>query len=181
MLTMIEAKVSGLFIGNNSREQIEVDLEGIIGDKHRGFVKDSDVRDESLPKKIPVQNWRQWSGVAKEELAVIAQRLALPSLEACLFDANIEFTGVDKFTQLPPGTKLWFPQDTILKVEEDNEPCTQPGRKIAEVYPSVNPSDFVKAAWGLRGLVGTTFRAGVISVGDIVRVERYKPRTYSLP
>jgi len=177
---MIEALVSGLFIGKQFYPQLEFDLEGIMGDKHRGFTKDSDVRDKPLPKKVLVQNWRQWSGVSQEELAVVAKRLEAPTLEAYLLDANIEFQGIENFTKLPPGTKLWFPQETILKVEEDNEPCIYPGRKIAEVYPTVNPSHFVKAAWGLRGLVGTTFRAGLINVGDVVKVEPYKPRTYSL-
>ncbi len=178
---MIEARVSGLFIGNQSYRQIEVDFKGIVGDKHRGFVKNSDVRDKPLPKIIPVQNWRQWSGVSREELDQVAQSLGLESLAAYFLDANLEFANIPNFTQLAPGTKLWFPKDAILKVEEDNVPCIYPGRKIAEAHPGVNPSDFVKAAWGLRGLVGIVFRAGVINMGDTVRVEPYMPRTYSLP
>ena len=75
MHLMIEALVSGLFIGKQFYPQLEFDLEGIMGDKHRGFTKDSDVRDKPLPKKVLVQNWRQWSGVSQEELAVVAKRL----------------------------------------------------------------------------------------------------------
>ncbi len=167
---------------------MDFDLGGIVGsEKYYGAGKLSDVRDrnfledKTFPKKIEVRNWRQWSAVSVEELAQIAQKLDTGEIDPSLLGANISFSGVENFTQLTRGTVIRFPEDTILLVEEENTPCVNPGQEIAKVYNHVNPSHFVKAAMGMRGLVGVVYRSGIVRINDVVDIKVYRPKAYSLP
>ncbi len=162
-------------------------MSGIVGNKYSGQGKLSDVRDrewlndKEFPKKIEVRNWRQWTAVSQEELDKIAVNLETGSITADLLGANINFEGISNFTSLPRGTILRFPDDAILLVEEENKPCSGPGKEIQKVYEHVRPGDFYKHAMGLRGLVGVVYRSGIIRVNDVAEVKVYTPRFYSLP
>lgn len=157
---------------------IEVSLEGIVGDVHSGFIRGADARDTGIKRGTPVRNWRQWSAVSAEELAIVAERMSLAEIDPKFLSANLTLSGVPNFTSLPRGTELRFPDQTILVVEEENDPCLGPGKEIASVHPDKKPQEFVKAALHLRGLVGVVYRAGYIRVGDAVEIRVYEPRSY---
>lgn len=153
---------------------MQAELEGLVGDRHFGFVKKADGRDSGVTRGTPVRNWRQWTAVSKEELAIIASRLSLSDVAPELLGANITFSGVEDLTAVPRGSSIWFPGGAILSVEDENAPCIGPGKEIAK-RSSINPQEFVKAALGMRGLVGVVFRAGQIRVGDIAEVNVHRP------
>lgn len=153
---IFEARVAKVLVGVNPnslvtsrREIIEVVPGGIIGDKHFGLTRGLDVRDRQNLKEfgikpdkgIEVYNWRKWSAVSMEELAVIAAKLGIPSLSPALLGANLCFEGIPTFTQLPKGTMMYFPDgEVVLTVEDVNQPCVNPGQAIAHEYSEVNPA-----------------------------------------
>jgi len=163
--------------------EVKVGLEGFVGDRHSGLTRRADVRTPWFPKGTTVRNTRQVSIVSTEELALIAEALGLPEVMAAWLGANLELAGVARLTQLPPGTRLFFPDDATLVVDGENEPCRQAGRALEAHHPERAglSSRFVKAAHHRRGLVGWVERPGVIRAGDKVKVMLPPAVTYSLP
>ncbi|MDC0709904.1 MOSC domain-containing protein [Stigmatella sp. ncwal1] len=161
----------------------KVSLEGFVGDRHAGLTRTSDVRTPWCPKGALVRNTRQVSLVSTEELALIAAALEVPRVEAAWLGANLELAGVPRLTHLPPGTRLFFPEEVILTMEGENTPCRKAGRALQPWYPDREglASRFVKAAHQRRGLVGWVDRPGVIRPGDPVRILLPPAVTYSLP
>lgn len=183
------AQVTALYLGSGPglekvpHPSLEVSLEGIVGDKHSGFIRSADSRNPHYLRGSPMRNDRQWSAVAPEELAEIAQRWGIPRVEAGWLGANLALAGVANFSQLPKGTKLFFPHDAVLVVETINNPCVGPGEVIAAQYPDAGLKfqDFPKIAQGKRGLVGVIERAGMIRCNDRATILVYEPTTYSIP
>jgi len=163
--------------------EVGVTFEGIDGDRHAGHTRPADVRTPWYPKGTPIRNTRQLSLVSTEELELVAETLGVPKVLASWLGANLELTGVPRLTHLPPGTRLFFPEDAVLAVEGENEPCIGPGKVIEQHHPDhvKVASRFVKSAWERRGLVAWVDRPGVIRAGDEVRVMLPKPVTYVLP
>ena len=186
-------KVEAVYIGDlqdslvkTPTDQLGVDLGGIVGDKHGGFTKKADSRDRELfgnkiVKGQMVRNWRQWSGLEASEMVQVARNLGIETFDPALLGPNVLFSGIEGFTQLPKGSTIWFPEDAVFYIEGENLPCIGPGEQIAKQHPEVNPSRFVKAAMGLRGLVGTVYRPGLIRPGDLATVYLHEPRSYSIP
>jgi hypothetical protein len=163
--------------------EVKVTWEGFEGDRHAGLTRPADVRVKWFPKGTPIRNTRQVSLVSSEELALVAATLEVPRVLAAWLGANLELAGIPRLTELPPGTRLFFPEDATLVVEGENEPCTGPGKVIEAHHPdrAKLASRFVKAAWKKRGLVGWVERPGLIRPGDAVKVMLPPPVTYSLP
>lgn len=179
--------VVSVHTGNNedlskeARASVQVDLDGFVGDKHRGFTRLAYPGDTE-PAGTVRRNERQWSGLSVEQLAIIQQRMDLKEpLTATTLGANICLEGVPDFSQLPKGTKLIFPSGAVLLVEESNPPCVDMGAQIAAKHTTnsgepVAGNMFPKHSVGLRGVVGVIDVPGLISAGDRVTV-----RVYELP
>ncbi|RKH63820.1 MOSC domain-containing protein [Corallococcus aberystwythensis] len=163
--------------------EVKVDFAGIEGDRHAGLTRKADVRVPWFPKGTVIRNTRQLSVVSREEMIEVARTLGVPHVLASWLGANLELVGVPRLTHLPPGTRLFFPEDATLVMEGENLPCVQPGRVIEAHHPDMKglAGRFVKAAWQKRGLVGWVERPGLIRAGDEVRVMLPPPVTYSLP
>ena len=163
--------------------EVKVSFEGFVGDRHAGLTRPADVRMPWFPKGTPVRNTRQVSIVSTEELELIAEALGVPQVLAAWLGANLELAGVPRLTQLPPGTRLFFPEDATLVVDAENEPCRKAGRAVEAHHPERAglASRFVKAAHHRRGLVGWVERPGVIRPKDKVKVVLPPAVTYSLP
>lgn len=159
---------------------IHVELGGLVGDVHHGFTRPADSRDPGIVRGTPVRNWRQWSAVSAEEMAIVGSRMGIPPVDSCLLSANFTFKGIPNFTLLPRGTQILFAQGVVLTVEEENEPCTGPGKEIAQNFPDKKAHEFVKAAKNLRGIVGVVYRAGTVHAGEQATVVVYEPRTFVL-
>lgn len=177
----LEAKLVSLHSGYNedmskeSHDSLSIALEGFPGDKHAGFTRLAASWDPE-PTGSTRRNERQWSGVTREELAIIAEKMGLGEpLDPGTLGANICLQGMPDFSQLERGSKLIFPSGAVLLVEEGNPPCADMGERIAEVHTATSGEAvagkfFPKLAMGLRGVVGVVDVPGVISLGDRVIV-----------
>lgn len=185
-MKQIAARVVSVHSGSNddlSKEEqptIRVDLDGVVGDRHRSFERRAWQGDKQ-PEGTIRRNERQWSAVSVEELAEIgaAMKLSEP-LTASRLGANLCLSGVRELSRLPKGSLLKFPSGAELIVEEYNPPCHDMGKKIAAEYKTrageaLSSTAFSQAAKLLRGIVGVVEVAGTISAGDKVLVEVYEP------
>ncbi|MGI8857874.1 MAG: MOSC domain-containing protein [Thermomicrobiales bacterium] len=152
---------------------IRITMEGVAGDKHAGITRLSDSRTPWYTRGIVIRNSRQVSLVSAEDLERIAAALALPVIEPEWLGANLVLRDIPDFSHLPPGSRLFFPDDAVLVVTEQNLPCVQPGRVIQEQYPDAArlAQQFPKVALHLRGIVACVERPGAISEGDTVRID----------
>lgn len=157
-------------------DYVEVDIEGFPGDGHRGFTRVAWQGDKD-PEGTVRRNERQWSGISREELTLISERMDLARpLEASTLGANLCVVGVPNFSRLPRGTRLRFPSGAALVIEESNPPCKEMGLQISAAYETSagEPADyrlFPKHAIGLRGVVGVVDVPGLVQAGDRVVVE----------
>ncbi len=160
----------------HSIEIAQVELDGFVGDKHRGYMRGA-YEGESYPVGTIRRNDRQWSAVSIEELAQITEGMNLQdSLTAENLGANLCFEGIPNFSGLPRGTKLLFPSGAALIVEDYNPPCHHMSDEIAKTHMTLSGKspgklDFLKAAKKLRGLVGVIDVAGEINQGDEVHIK----------
>jgi len=181
----LTGKVISVHSGGNEdlskhiRESLDVEIGGIAGDKHQGFVRKA-WEGEWEPAGTRRRNERQWSGVSVEELAHIMERLDLTKpLTPETLGANLCVAGIPEFSLLPKGTKLVFPSGAVLLVEEYNPPCTDMGAQIAAKYTTTSGKPLADDAWlrpasGRRGVVGVVDVPGVIEAGDDVEVRIYE-------
>jgi hypothetical protein len=159
---------------------VQAELEGFIGDRHRGFSRVA-YEGDTEPEGTVRRNNRQWSGVSVEELAMIQGRMDLREpLSAETLGANICVKGIPDFSRLAKGDRLIFPSGATLIVENYNPPCTDMSEKIAALHTTnsgepVRRLDFCKEAKHIRGVVGSIDVPGVINTGDEVVVQIYKP------
>ncbi len=190
MTSKLEGQVSRVLAARNpdvlesmAEPTVKVSLEGFEGDNHAGFTMRSNARQPHFPRGTLLKNSRQVSLVSEEELAEIATRMGISEILPEWLGANLCLTGLPNLTQLPPGSRLFFPQQTVLVVEGENIPCSGPARVIQAKYPAIKGlrGAFVKAAWKRRGLVGWVERGGLISAGERVRVELAPPVVYPVP
>lgn len=181
----LTARLVSVHAGNNedlskeAYQSVEVEPDGFVGDKHRGFTRIATSWDPE-PNGTVRRNERQWSGVSLEEIAVIQQRMDLKEpLDASTLGANICVEGIPNYSQLTKGSKLIFPSGAVLIVEEENPPCADMGAEIERVYTTnsgepVSGKMFPKYALHLRGVVGFVDVPGIINAGDYVIVQVYE-------
>jgi MOSC domain-containing protein YiiM len=153
-------------------DQVEVTLEGFVGDKHFGFSMKSNSYQKEYPKGTPVRNVRQISVVSSEELSEVAQKMDLPRIEAAWVGANLELSGVGDLTALPKGSRLYFEGGVGIAIEGENLPCTTAGGSLARQFadrPEI-ANLFPKKAIRKRGVVAWVERPGVIRKGEKVLV-----------
>ena len=159
-----------------ARTSAQVELDGFVGDRHRGFQRIAQSYDPD-PTGTVRRNERQWSGLSLEELAVIRERLDLKEpLLAATLGANICVEGIPDFSRLARGSRLVFPSGAVLVIEECNPPCAEMGVVVAASHTThsggpVAGKTFPKVAVHLRGVVGVVDVAGTIKAGDAVVVE----------
>jgi MOSC domain-containing protein YiiM len=185
MVNTIKAEVRSVHAGSNtdlSKEQrasIEVELEGITGDRHRSYKRGTWEGDKQ-PQGTVRRNERQWSAVSVEELAEISEAMDLVEpLTATELGANLCLQGVEQLSRLPKGTLLKFASGAELIVEEFNPPCLDMGKKIAGSHATrsgqpLESTAFSKAAKLTRGIVGVVEAAGTINAGDEVTIVIYE-------
>ena len=167
---------AGGTLSKEARDAIEVELDGIVGDRHRGFFREN-WKDDKQAEGVIRRNERHWSAVSVEELASIQQAMNLvqPLLPESL-GANLCLQGVPDLSRLARGSLLKFSSGVELMVEEYNPPCREMGEKLAAMHTSnsdewIPAGAFSQAAKFLRGVVGVVEVAGIIRAGDEVRVE----------
>lgn len=158
-------------------EQIHATLEGFRGDRHSGFIHLSDGRTPRYPKKTEIRNYRQLSLISAEELEFTARELGIPTLLPEWYGANLCLSGIERFTLLPAGTRLYCEGGVSIYLTGENDPCMNVGRIVEAQYPEIHDlgARFVKTAMHRRGVVGVIERAGLLKTGEVVEVEIPRP------
>jgi MOSC domain-containing protein YiiM len=176
---------SGDDLSKEEQPGIQVELDGIVGDRHRSFERSTWAGDKQ-PEGTTRRNERQWSAVSVEELEEIRAAMDLNEpLAATTLGANLCLSGVQQLSRLPKGTLLKFPSGAELMVEEYNPPCHDMGKKIANEYTTrsgevSSSTAFSKAAKLTRGVVGVVEVAGTINAGDEVAIEIFETPSWLL-
>jgi len=182
----IKAKVVSVHSGGSdqlSKEEqtsIIVELDGIVGDRHRSFERTTWAGNDKQPEGTVRRNERQWSAVSVEELAEIAEAMDLTEpLTAAALGANLCIEGIPELSRLPKGTTFRFPSKAELQVEDFNPPCLDMGSKLAETMQTrsgkpLENTEFSKASKLSRGVVGVVEVAGIINPGDEIDVTIYE-------
>jgi len=185
VVNKLVAKVVSVHAGSNDdlskeeRPSIQVELDGVVGDRHRSFERSTWAGDKQ-PEGTVRRNERQWSAVSVEELEGIRTAMDLNEpLTATSLGANLCLAGVEELSRLPKGTLLKFPSGAELMVEEFNPPCHDMGKKLAAIHKTRSGQElpstaFSKAAKLTRGVVGVVEVAGTISAGDEVTIEVFE-------
>lgn len=184
----IEGYIESVLIATNPQillsSQIElakITMEGFDGDNHAGITMSSNSRTPHFRRGTVIRNSRQVSLVSAEELNQVAQALKIPHLLPEWLGANLLLSKVPNLTQVPPSTRLFFPQEAVIVIEAENFPCIGPARLIQEQFPDIPnlAAAFLKHAMHKRGLVAWVERAGFIQAGDTVRLEVMPQVSYS--
>lgn len=192
-MTELEGKVTGVFLGLNKdsivttkQDVVYTDYGGLDNgvasrDRHFGLTRKTGEREPNYPRGTEIFNTRQVSAASEEELQKIAQTLGLKNLPGEWLGLNLTVLGIIGFTYLPPMTKLFFPEDTVISLTGENLPCTGPGEVINQHHPEIPVNAFPKAAIGKRGVTGIIERPGLIKPNDIMKVVLPVQRIYMFP
>jgi hypothetical protein len=105
----------------------------------------------------------------------------LPEIRPEWIGAHLAVEGVPSLSFLPPGTRLFFSGGASVVVEAINGPCRDAGRSIARHTggPAEYELTFPKVARGLRGVVASVERPGVVVSGGEVQVRIPEQRLYA--
>lgn len=179
-------KIEGLYL-RPSREggfektatgEMQLSLDGPLGDCHTGPSRKSDSRTLTLYKRgLDIRNVRQLTLLSNEELQVIANELEIKQVDPSWLGANIVFSGIRDLTFLPPSTRMQFPSGAVIVVDMENYPCSQIAEVIGRHHPEVQ-NMVVKKAMNKRGLTAWVEREGVIKEDDQVAIFIPQQRIY---
>lgn len=149
-----------------AREAMDLTFAGIAGSVHGGVTRASCSRVTAQhPRGTPIGNERQVSILSVEELAQIAARMGLETLDPARLGASIVIEGMPDLSHLPPSSRLQAPSGATLVVDMQNRPCILPARSIDTVHPGFGKA-FKTAANGRRGVTAWVQREGRVALGD---------------
>jgi hypothetical protein len=162
----------GKLIASDPVSVAEVTFEGFAEDRHAGMRMLSNSRTSFYPRGTPIWNARQVSIVSEEELAEVAPRMGIPTIQPDWLGANLSISGIPNLTRLPPGARLFFPDRAVLIVQAENGPCLTAGAEIQTHYPEIPDlaAQFPKQGLHKRGIVAVVEHPGAIRPGDAVKV-----------
>ena len=147
-------------------------------DCHAGLTRKSDVRTLALYKRdIDIRNVRQLTLLSVEELADIAERLAIADVKAEWMGANMVVSGIPDFSLLPPSSRLQFPSGATIVVDMENYPCSQIAKVIDQHHPGIR-FKVVEAAMHKRGVTAWVEREGEVKIGDAIKIVTPPNRIY---
>ncbi len=153
-----------------SVERLELDFEGIVGNRHRGHTRKADSRVPYLKRGSEMRNSRHVSMVSMEDCAELARRLDLSSFDPAWIGANVVVEDIQHFSYLPRGAKLFCEGGAVLDNEDQNSPCLIAGEAAGLANPGRDDIKrvFPKIAKGLRGILVTVEHPGVIVPGGLI-------------
>lgn len=175
----VPAKVKAILLADDpetfvTRRISEVNLEfgGMRGDRHFGVTSKADSRQPMYPRGTEILNRRQVTIVSEEELARIADELAVESVMPEWLGANLLVKGFPDLTKLTMGSRILFSSGAGLICMGENQPCTLPGDVLQKNYEDHEKLAFrfVRAGYKRRGIVCAVERPGMIHEGDEVQI-----------
>lgn len=157
-------------LGSQPVESFFASFAGVEGERHAGLTRAACSRVSSqYPRDTEIRNTRQFSVLAAEDLAAIAARMELATLDPGLLGASMVLQGIPDFSHIPPGSRLQADSGATLVVDLENRPCTYPAKGIEAAHPG-HGARFKPAAAGRRGVVAWVEREGDFRLGDRVRL-----------
>ncbi len=151
-------------------DRLDLGFDGVAGVPYGGRTRASCVRVKAQhPKGTEIANVRQLSIISAEELAQIAAKIDVDTLDPAWLGASIVVEGIADFSHVPPSARLQSDSGTTLVVDMENRPCHQPGLTIARHHGDAGKG-FKAAAKGRRGVTAWVERPGALVVGDRLRL-----------
>jgi len=176
----LSARVSAVYAArgddfvSEAVDELRLDFQGIERDFHAGHTRRSGGREPWYPRGTEMRNERQLSIVAADELAIVAERMAIAEVRPEWIGANLVLEGLPRLSMLPSGTLLFFANGATVKVDAQNGPCRIAGQSVAERAGMADVAAgallFPKVAKRLRGLVAWVEKPGTITAGETVSV-----------
>lgn len=152
------------------REALTLGFDGPEGEDHGGLTRASCSRVVSqYPRGTEIRNTRQLCVMSAEELAQIAARMGIATLDPSYMGATLVVEGLPDLTHLPPSARLQGAQGATIVVDMENHPCMLPAREIEADMPGMGKG-IKGAAKGLRGVTAWVERAGVLQLGERMRL-----------
>src|SRR5262245_34303512 len=108
----LSARVSAVYAArgedfiSEAVDELRLDFQGIERDFHAGHTRRSGSREPWYPRGTEIRNERQLSIVAADELAIVAERMAIAEIRPEWIGANLVIEGVPRLSMLPAGTLL---------------------------------------------------------------------------
>ncbi len=160
-------------------EHVRVSYAGFEGDTYASLTRPACVRTKAqYPVGTAIRNVRQLTIVSAEELRDIGVAMGLPGpVRPGWVRANLVVSGLPKFTQIPPSSRLLVKDGAALAIDMENEACAVPGRLIEKVYPGFGKY-FRDAAYGRRGVTAWVEREGHLARGAEIELHIPPQRLY---
>ena len=148
--------------------QLHARFDGPEGEAHGGLTRPSCSRVlGQYPRGTVIRNTRQFSVLGAEELAEIAARMGVDTLDPALLGATMVIAGLPDFSRLPPSSRLQGTDGATLVVDMENRSCQLPAKPIEAAHPGFG-ARFKSAAHGRRGVTAWVEREGVFALGEAV-------------
>jgi hypothetical protein len=158
---------------------LRLGFEGAEGDCHGGLTRPSCSRVRlQYARGTEIRNARQLSIVSAEELAAVAAEMGIPAIRPEWTGANLMVEGAERFTEVPPGSRLVFEGGPSIAVDMQNGPCKFVGEVLEAQFPGRGAA-FPRAARDRRGVTGWVERPGVVRAGDAARLHVPPQRLYA--
>ncbi|SLN50901.1 MOSC domain-containing protein [Roseisalinus antarcticus] len=159
-------------------DEMPLTLAGFEGEFHAGLTRPSCSRVlGQYPRGTEIRNTRQMSILSAEEIAEIATDLGLDALDPAWLGASIVVSGIADFSHLPPAARLQSESGTTVTIDLQNGPCQFPAMTIEAARPG-HGKRFKPVAEGKRGVTAWVERAGVLRVGDRMRLHVPEQRAW---
>lgn len=152
------------------QEALTLGFAGPVGEDHGGLTRPSCSRVLSQhPRDTPIRNTRQLCVMSAEEIAAIAAKMGLETLDPGYMGVSMVIEGIADFTHVPPSSRLQGPSGATIVVDMENRPCVLPAREIEADMPGYGKA-FKAAATDRRGVTGWVEREGIVQLGERLRL-----------
>ena len=152
------------------RDVLELGFAGPEGVDHGGLTRPSCSRVLSqYPRDTVIRNTRQLCVMSAEEIAAIALRMGVETLDPSYLGAGLVIEGIADFTHVPPSSRLQAASGATIVIDMENRPCVLPARGIEDDMPG-HGAAFKAAAKDRRGVTAWVEREGTLRLGERMRL-----------
>lgn len=152
------------------RDVLKLTFSGPEGEDHGGLTRPSCSRVLSqYPRDTVIRNTRQMCVMSAEEIAAIASKMGVETLDPSYLGATLVIEGIADFTHVPPSARLQAASGATIVIDMENRPCVLPARGIEDDMPG-HGAAFKAAAKDRRGVTAWVKREGTLTLGERMRL-----------
>ncbi|MEH6831644.1 MAG: sulfurase [Sulfitobacter sp.] len=152
------------------RDVLKLTFSGPEGEDHGGLTRPSCSRVLSqYPRDTVIRNTRQMCVMSAEEIAAIASKMGVETLDPSYLGATLVIEGIADFTHVPPSARLQAASGATIVIDMENRPCVLPARGIEDDMPG-HGAAFKAAAKDRRGVTAWVEREGTLTLGERMRL-----------